>query len=458
MSQKSVLIIDDEPDICQLLSMTLQKMHLKAQTAANLTQAQQLLQQQNFDICLTDMRLPDGDGLDLVRHIQTHLPHMPVAVITAHGNMETAIQAMKLGAFDFINKPIDLKMLRNLIEDALNIHPITDHKTISLIGQSESIHQLRAQISKIARSQAPVYISGPSGVGKELVARLIHQSSPRRDKPFIPINCGAIPIELMESEFFGHKKGSFTGAHQDKIGFFEAAHQGTLFLDEVADLPLNMQVKLLRGIQEKTFRPIGDTHEHSADIRFLCATKKNLQQMVQQGLFRDDLFYRLNVIEIKVPTLKERMQDLPLLIEHIFKKILPEHQETLPVVDQQALEALCQYPFPGNIRELENILERALTLSDGKIIHVHDLHLPVDTTHLSVDLNSSECSETNGSLNTQPALTLDAHLEQVEKDTILKALQKTNGNKTLAAKALGITFRTLRYRLKKLGIETDDNH
>lgn len=439
---KSVLIIDDEPDICQLLSMTLEKMSLQTKTAQSFESAKNLLNQQHFDFCLTDMRLPDGDGLDLLRLIQSNHPQMPVVVITAHGNMETAILAMKLGAFDFINKPIDIKILRNLVEDALNIHYGANNKSFNLIGQSQCMIDLRRQIEKIAMSQAPVYISGPSGVGKELVARLIHQSSPRREKAFIPVNCGAIPIELMESEFFGHKKGSFTGAHQDKIGFFQAAHQGTLFLDEVADLPLNMQVKLLRGIQEKSFRPIGDTQEHSADIRFLCATHQDLQQLVQKDLFREDLFYRLNVIQLNVPTLKERMNDLPLLVEHILDKII-DQKSAIPQVANGALNALKHYPFPGNIRELENILERALTLSDGKVIQESDLQLPQHNQSIN------EKHEFNTSL--------DEHLESIEKQAIMKALKASKGNKTTAAKLLGITFRTLRYRLKKLGIDSDDS-
>ncbi len=439
MNKKSILIVDDEPDICQLLGITLSKMGLETQTASTFDSAQKLLCHQQFDLCLTDMRLPDGNGLDLVRHIQNNSPHTPVAVITAHGKMETAIQAMKLGAFDFINKPVDLKILRNLIEDALNINYSADSKSFNLIGESECILQLKTQIEKIARSQAPVYISGQSGVGKELVARLIHQNSPRREKPFIPVNCGAIPIELMESEFFGHKKGSFTGAHQDKIGFFQAAHQGTLFLDEVADLPPNMQVKLLRGIQEKSFRPVGDTKEHSADVRFLCATHKDLSKLVQTGFFREDLFYRLNVIEIKVPSLIQRINDIPLLVSYILKKIIPNNV-SVPKVSAETLEALKQYSFPGNIRELENILERAYTLSDGKEILITDLQLPPQAP-----------KKHSHAFN----MSLDEHLEQVEKEAILKALDETKGNKTLAAKLLGVTFRTLRYRLKKLGIDDD---
>lgn len=441
---KTVLIVDDEPDICQLLSMTLEKMNLKTLSTGSFVEAKTLLTKKTIDFCLTDMRLPDGDGLALLDFINQQKSPIPVVVITAHGNMETAITAMKLGAFDFINKPIDIKLLRNLVEDALNInyHPKkTKAKDFNLIGDSPCMAQLRTQIEKIASSQAPVYISGPSGVGKELVARLIHQNSPRRDKPFIPVNCGAIPVELMESEFFGHKKGSFTGAHQDKIGFFQAAHQGTLFLDEVGDLPLNMQVKLLRGIQEKAFRPIGDTQEHSANIRFLCATHQDLQALVKQGGFREDLFYRLNVIQIAVPTLKERIQDLPLLVDYILHKI-SHHQQEIALVSNDAMTALQTYSFPGNIRELENILERALTLSNGQTIESHDLQLPSQT----------EENISSHALNTS----LDAHLESVEKQAIINALKAAKGNKTEAAKLLGLTFRTLRYRLKKLEIEEDD--
>jgi len=441
---KQVLIIDDEPDICQLLSMTLSKMGIANQTAQNVHSAQKLITQCQFALCLTDLRLPDGSGLDVLNYMQVNAPQTPVILITAHGNMETAILAMKQGAFDFINKPIDLNMLRNLIIDALNITNEQPSKPeLELIGRSQCVQKLKSQIEKIARSQAPVYISGPSGSGKELVAKLIHQSSPRRNKPFIPINCGAIPVELMESEFFGHKKGSFTGAHQDKMGFFQAANHGTLFLDEVADLPPNIQVKLLRGIQEKSFRPVGATAEIQADIRFLCATHKNLSQKVQSGEFREDLFYRLNVIELKVPSLRERLEDIPLLITHFFEKTL-ESESQQPQISGQALTLLNNYSFPGNIRELENILERALTLCENNHITEQDLQLP------------KVVGDTLLPHNTVPFDTpLDDHLNHIEKQAIATALNKTQGNKTKAAKLLGISFRTLRYRLKKLGL--DDN-
>tara|TARA_R110002110_G_scaffold271566_1_gene486946 strand:+ start:44337 stop:45692 length:1356 start_codon:yes stop_codon:yes gene_type:complete len=447
IASAQVLIVDDEPDICQLLSLTLSKMGIQSQTAQDVQTAKVLMAKQNFNLCLTDLRLPDGNGLDILRYIQKNSPQTAVVLITAHGNMETAILAMKQGAFDFINKPIDLTMLRNLVTDALNIsanttsEPVSEDpkQTLQLIGESDCMQALKKQIEKIARSQAPVYISGPSGAGKELVAKLIHQSSPRRNKPFIPINCGAIPVELMESEFFGHKKGSFTGAHQDKVGFFEAANQGTLFLDEIADLPQNMQVKLLRGLQEKSFRPIGATKEIQADIRFLCATHKDLNEKVKTGEFREDLFYRLNVIELKVPSLSERLSDIPLLITYFFNNNF-KHHDNPPQISEQALQILQNYTFPGNIRELENILERALTLCENNSITHHDLHLPkIVGENTSIHLN----------------IPLDDHLVNIEKEAIETALGKTNGNKTKAAKLLGMSFRTLRYRLKKLGISDD---
>lgn len=441
MTASSVLIVDDEPDICQLLEMTLTKMQIQCTTAYDVQTAKRCLDEKSFCLCLTDLRLPDGTGLDILRYIQQNQPTCPVAIITAHGNMETAILAMKHGAFDFINKPIDINILRNLVKDALNISTPINHQSLKLIGDSECMQHLRKQIDKIARSQAPVYISGASGSGKELVARLIHQGSPRRDMPFIPVNCGAIPTELMESEFFGHKKGSFTGATSDKVGFFEAAHLGTLFLDEIADLPITMQVKLLRSIQEKSFRPIGSPKEIQADIRFLCATHKNLHEKVQAGEFREDLFYRLNVIELKVPSLKERMDDIPQLIHYILEQHTINTGQK-PALEPAALFLLQNYHFPGNIRELENILERALTLSDNELISEKDIQLPQAVGNSAPPLFH---------------LPLDEHLYQVEKQAIEHALQKTNGNKTQAAKLLGISFRTLRYRLKKLGLDDDSD-
>ncbi len=439
MTEPLALVIDDEPDICQLLEITLQRMSIKTISAQSLYDAKKMLNTHTFDICLTDMRLGDGDGLDLVAYLQNNFPQTPIAVITAHGNMETAVKALKLGAFDFISKPVDLNQLRDIVLGALkiNANPLNISNE-QLIGHSPLFQTLRQQITKLARSQAPVYISGPSGCGKELVARIIHQSGPRSDGPFIPVNCGAIPQELMESEFFGFLKGSFTGAHADKIGFFQAANKGTLFLDEVADLPLAMQVKLLRAIQEKAIRPLGSNNEIAVDVRILCATHKNLHHLVQQNLFRQDLFYRLNVIELKVPSLQERKEDIPLLTSHILTKIAASSGTVVPTLDNEALTILSHYDFPGNIRELENILERAYTLSDGKHIARTDLQLPNSSTTLPVQ---------------NQELPLDDYLVSLERQVIIDAIEKSMGNKTAAAKSLGISFRTLRYRLKKLGLE-----
>lgn len=441
MTDPLALVIDDEPDICKLLEITLRRMSINTVAVTSIKEAKKALNTTAFDLCLTDMRLEDGNGLDLVSYVQTHYPQLPIAVITAHGNMETAVKALKLGAFDCISKPVDLNQLRDIVSLALKINTNTlNISSEQLIGQSSVFQTLRQQIAKLARSQAPVYISGPSGCGKELVARIIHQSGARCDGPFIPVNCGAIPQELMESEFFGFLKGSFTGANTDKIGFFQAAHKGTLFLDEVADLPLTMQVKLLRAIQEKAIRPLGSNNEQVVDVRILCATHKNLQYLVQQNLFRQDLFYRLNVIELKVPSLQERKEDIPLLTTHILKKIAIAGGASTPTLDPDALTLLTHHDFPGNIRELENILERAFTLSDGQHIAANDLQL----------------SSHNQLVATQKqALPLDDYLISMERQVIIDALTKAQGNKTAAAKLLGISFRTLRYRLKKLGLEND---
>lgn len=440
MTEPTALVIDDEPDICQLLEITLQRMSIKPTAVQSLKEAKKELANKNFDLCLTDMRLGDGNGLDFVSYVQNNYPQLPIAVITAHGNMEIAVKALKLGAFDCVSKPIDLNQLRSLVQVALKINQSSSSfSQEQLIGQSPILQTLRQQIAKLARSQAPVYISGPSGCGKELVARIIHQTGPRQEGPFIPVNCGAIPQELMESEFFGFLKGSFTGAHVDKIGFFQAAQKGTLFLDEVADLPLTMQVKLLRAIQEKAIRPLGSTQEIAMDVRVLCATHKNLQQLVQQNLFRQDLFYRLNVIELKVPSLIERKEDIPSLTTHILSKIA-QGVDTIPTLDNEAIGLLCQYDYPGNVRELENILERAYTLSDGKHISLEDLQLPIQEPLL------------NHKKTTQG---LDDYLISMERQVIIDAITKAQGNKTAAAKNLGISFRTLRYRLKKLGLDNE---
>ena len=435
MTEPQALVVDDEPDICELLTMTLGRMNIHAEAAADLTTARALLGKRKFDICLTDMRLPDGDGLELVEWIQTNATDMPVAVITAHGNVETAVQALKLGAFDFISKPLDLSHLRNIVENALRVDGDTPEQPSRLLGNSPAMLELRDMIDKVARSQAPVHISGESGTGKELVARLIHDSGPRSDGPFIPVNCGAIPSELMESEFFGHRKGSFTGAVSDKTGLIQSADSGTLFLDEIADLPLAMQVKLLRVIQEKTVRPVGASTEEPANARVLSATHKNLGQMVSKGEFREDLFYRINVIELHVPALRDRGDDVIDLAKHILTKL-----DATATLDGSASSALSGYSFPGNVRELENMLERAVTLCTTGKISETDLHM----------------REASGGIDEPPLFTntdLSNQVEDVQRQAIVDALEKTRYNKTAAAKLLGLSFRQLRYRIKKLGIE-----
>ncbi|HEY9050341.1 MAG TPA: sigma-54 dependent transcriptional regulator [Gammaproteobacteria bacterium] len=445
--EKTALIVDDEPDICELAEITLTRMGLKTQSANDITTAKSLLESNNFDICLTDMNLPDGNGIDLVAYIQQRAPNTPVAVITAYGNMESAVRALKAGAFDFVSKPLDLQVLRNLVTSAISL-PSPETGSIEntkykhqLIGKSRVIDELRSKIGKLARSQAPVFIHGESGTGKELAAHLIHEQGARADKPFVPVNCGAIPSELMESEFFGHKKGSFTGATADKEGLFRAANGGTLFLDEIADLPLNMQVKLLRAIQEKAIRPIGEHQEYSVDVRILSASHKNLNELVKQGKFREDLYYRINVIELGIPSLRERSDDIPLLSEYLLHRLTDKAGiASPPVFSENAINAIKQYNFPGNIRELENILERALALAEKNIIQTEDLQLPSkqDKTPVAMPL---------------PDETNNLKLEEQEKSAIISALEKTRWNKTAAAKLLGLTLRQLRYRLSKLGID-----
>ena len=444
------LIVDDEPDIRELLELTLGRMNIETQAAADLGEARELLTQHQFDLCLTDMKLPDGNGVELVEHIQTNYPKTPVAVITAHGNMEWAIRALKAGAFDFVSKPVDLQILRNLVSKALKVsesHPRLDRRSRDeLLGNSPLMQKTRSTISKVARSQAPIYISGESGTGKELVARLIHSKGPRAKHPFVPVNCGAIPDELMESEFFGHKKGSFTGAVTDKEGLFQAAEGGTLFLDEVGDLPLHMQVKLLRAIQEKAVRPVGEANEKTVDVRILSATHKNLGQLVEEGKFRQDLYYRINVIQLPISSLRERTEDIPLLTEHSLHKLARQMEMEKPVLGPDALDALCRYPFPGNVRELENILERAMTLCENNIIKAQDLHLPDQNTNIG-KASLMPNPQDSGQIH------LEEHLGEIEKREILKALEEAKHNKTAAAKLLGLSFRALRYRLKKLGLE-----
>jgi two-component system response regulator PilR (NtrC family) len=443
MNKPLALIVDDESDIRELLNITLNRMGIDTQCADSLEKAEALLRQYAFDICLTDMQLPDGNGLELLDRIHDMRLAMPVAVITAHGNMDTAILAMKKGAFDFVSKPLDLAALRQLIRSALKLSdtqaPKIQQSKHLLLGESAVMRDIRAKITKLARSQAPVYISGESGSGKELVARLIHEQSARADQPFIAINCGAIPHELIESEFFGHKKGSFTGAVSDKKGLFQAAEGGTLFLDEVADLPLSLQVKLLRAIQEKKIRPVGEHQEIPVDIRLLSATHRNLANMVQEGTFRQDLYYRINVIDLHIPPLRERISDIPLLTEHILTK-LNGHEK--PNLSPAALSALQHYDFPGNVRELENILERSLALYNGKNIELDDLDLPANE---SATPTSADYDPMQGSL--------EDYLEDIERKAISAALEENKWNKTAAAKQLGLSFRSFRYRLKKLNLD-----
>ncbi len=452
---KNVLVVDDEPDIRELLEITLSRMNLDSHAAANVREAKSLLESEQFDLCLTDMKLPDGTGIELVEHIQEQFPHIPVAVITAFGSMEAAIKALKAGAFDFVSKPIDLNMLRGLVDSALKVASTPIDKTIDsgtkpsqkLLGESEAMLVLRQKIEKLARSQAPVYLRGESGVGKELVATQIHQQGPRANASFVPVNCGAIPTELMESEFFGHLKGSFTGAVSDKEGLFQAANGGTLFLDEIAELPIHMQVKLLRAIQEKAIKPIGGQKEIPVDIRLLSATHKGLAAEVEAGNFRQDLYYRINVIELNVPPLRERITDLPILANFMLGRISGSNDGVYSLSDD-AIEKLKTYPFPGNVRELENILERAATLCDDNQITANDLDLPDAKIMPSADQQDPDESSISLSVDQ-----LEDYLIQKERKAIVAALEQTRWNKTAAAKLLGITFRQLRYRLQKLELE-----
>jgi two-component system, NtrC family, response regulator PilR len=449
----TVLIVDDEPDLLELVALTLSRMNLQTRTAADVSTARRLLKAEKFDLCLTDMRLPDGDGLDLVAWIQQNRADLPVAVITAHGNVESAVRALKLGAFDFVSKPLDLGVLRKLVGSAIRLGSRggADRTSVTfrgprLLGHSEIMEQLREMIARVARSQAPVHIFGESGTGKELVARLIHESGARSEGPFVAVNCGAIPTELMESELFGHKRGSFTGAVSDKKGLIQSAEGGTLFLDEVADLPLHMQVKLLRVVQEKTVRPIGESREETIDVRILSATHKNLGELVAQGQFREDLFYRINVIELRVPSLRERASDIPEIAEAILHRLGRRTNTESPQLSAESIELLSTHAFPGNVRELENVLERALTLCTGNLITPD--HIKVRGAPRPAPLDApplGEGDETNSALGDK--------LEDIERDAIVKALEKTRYNKTAAAKLLGMSFRALRYRVKKLGIE-----
>jgi two-component system, NtrC family, response regulator PilR len=456
---RSALIVDDERDIRELLVLTLGRMGLRTDTAASLSEARAQLAANHYDLCLTDMRLPDGSGIDLVAEISQKYPHTPAAMITAFGNVDAAVDALKAGAFDFVSKPVDLAVLRGLVTHALELGQRkraapSDAISTRLYGDSPAIVQLRQTLTKVARSQAPVYISGESGVGKELVARTIHEQGARATGPFVPVNCGAIPAELMESEFFGHKKGSFTGAHADKPGLFQAADGGTLFLDEVGELPLSMQVKLLRAIQEKSIRPVGANTEVTVDVRILSATHKNLSALVNDGRFRHDLYYRINVIELQVPPLRERGDDLPGLAATILQRLAGAQGRQVPRLTDEALAALRAYPFPGNVRELENILERAIALADEDRIEAADLRLPTGPAAAprpasTMPLQDPRTADPRDSMTSA----LPSYIEEIERNAIQQALEDSRYNKTKAAAALGITFRALRYKLKKLGID-----
>lgn len=480
MTEQRVLIIDDEPDIRELLEITLLRMGLDTLTAGNVGDALEQIRTHQPNLCLTDMRLPDGSGIDIVRFLQKEYPHIPVAVITAYGSMDAAVEALKAGAYDFVSKPVDLPKLRDLIQTALQLtHGEKGSRPQAagskedndrILGSSPAMQTLKSTIGKLARSQAPVYIHGESGSGKELVAHEIHLQSPRQKSPFIPVNCGAIPENLMESEFFGHKKGSFTGAVSDKQGLFQAAHKGTLFLDEVADLPLTMQVKLLRAIQERAVKPVGGLEETPVDVRILSATHKSLEHEVAAGNFRQDLYYRLNVIKLKVPPLRERQDDIQLLADFFLKKISERWQMPPIKLSRHARETLLAYNFPGNVRELENILERASTLCEDNMIHAEDLQLPQTD---ALPERRSQVREVT--LSAPPPLTIPDYAqaissspsaasaeaawsphtdEQAERNMILEALEQTRWNRTKAAELLGMSFRQLRYRIQKYELDT----
>jgi two-component system response regulator PilR (NtrC family) len=446
--ERRVLVVDDEPDIRELLELTLAKMGLGVVAVGSLEEARATLRDARFDLCLTDMRLPDGEGLELVRHISGLAGDLPVAVITAHGSAENAVAALKAGAFDYVSKPVGLEQLRALVKSALSLPDQADPpaRDLPLLGASAPLAQVRTLIGKLAGTQAPVHVSGESGSGKELAARLIHGEGARRERPFVPVNCGAIPENLMESEFFGYKKGAFTGADHDRDGFFQAANGGTLFLDEVADLPLAMQVKLLRAIQEKRVRKVGATQEEPVDVRIISATHQNLARLVESGRFRQDLFYRLNVIELKMPPLRDCREDIPLIAASILERIARTGGAAPARLSAAALAELAQYDFPGNIRELENVLERATALSGGAEIGADDLMLR------PVAADEGGARPADGALGAP----LPEYLDRVEREAILEALARTQFNRTAAAKLLGITFRTLRYRMQRLGI-TDEH-
>jgi len=439
-TQPRVLIVDDEPDLLELLDLTLSRMGLETLRAESVGAAIKLLDKEPIDLCLTDMRLPDGEGLRVIEHINGHGLDVPIAVITAYGSAANAVAALKAGAFDYLSKPVALEQLRAVVKQALKVPEAPQPpSSYQLLGESPAMQQVRTLIERLARSQAPVFITGDSGSGKELAARMIHAGGQRAQQPFVAVNCGAIPENLMESEFFGYKKGAFTGADDDRDGFFHAANGGTLFLDEVADLPLLMQVKLLRVIQEKRVRKVGATQEEAVDVRIISATHKKLSALVESGEFRQDLYYRLHVIELTMPALREMREDIPLFVEHILAKF---SRGTPAQLDADAMAGLERYPFPGNVRELENILERGLSLANDP------MHISVEDLHLTPVPEESESVPTVGD-----KWPLQDYLDRVERQVINEALEKTRFNRTAAAKLLGITFRAMRYRMERLGIK-----
>ncbi len=438
---RRILVVDDEADLRELLALTLSEMGLEPVAVETIADARQRIASEHLDLVLTDMRLPDGDGLDLVAWMQNQAPGLPVAVITAYGNVETAVTALKAGAFDFIAKPLDLARLRALVASALSLGEAQGTPGASpLLGEVKAMHELRALIARVARSQAPVLITGESGTGKELVARLVHAASVRASKPFVPVNCGAIPGELMESEFFGHRRGSFTGATSDRPGLIPSAEGGSLFLDEIAELPLAMQSKLLRVIQERCVRPVGATQEIPVDVRFLSATHRNLDALVAEGRFREDLYYRIDVINLHVPPLRERREDIPLLADHLLARSAQAAGTATATLEPEALALLADYDFYGNIRELQNVLERACALMSGDTIRAEDIHLR----------RHPRKPESRVANETEP---LPARLDEVQREAIERALRETGGNRSEAARRLGMSFRQLRYRIAKLGIE-----
>ncbi len=467
--QPLVLLVDDEEDLCTLMQMSLMRMGIRTHIAHRLEDAKKFLTDHQYDACLTDLNLPDGNGLQLLDWINQHSPYLPVAVLTAYGNMDIAIAALKAGAFDFVSKPINQKHLEQLLQKALN-KPVDYYQNNSndslehklLIGQSLPIQQLRVTLKKIARSQAPVFITGESGTGKEVVANLVHRLSNRNEGPFIAINCGAIPTELMESELFGHKKGSFTGATQDKQGLIQSAHGGSLFLDEIAELPLSMQVKLLRAVQEKRIRPVGSDTEIDVDFRVISASHQDLDALVQQGKFRQDLFFRIHVMDLVLPPLRERGQDILLLAEHFIQKICQEWEIPAKKLTERSKEFLLEQYYPGNVRELRNIIERAITLSDEDKIdlqHLQTAPLRHMAPVLSETANLAEPTSSSDQIiipKKLPEEGLELYLEKIEKEILLNALNLTHWNRTLAAKKLGMSFRSLRYRLKKFGLDTEE--